>query len=247
MSTNKEKIITNSMGMEFVWIPEGTYMMGGNYISGPGMNETIHKVTLSKGFYLQATEVTQGQWKSILGSNPTYFSTCGDNCPVSNVSWNDVQEFIELLNSKGDKKYRLPTEAEWEYAARAGTTSSFSNGKSVNLSYNCEFDSNLDEIAWYCGNSDITTYPVAQKKPNNWGLYDMHGNVAEWCQDWYSDYPEEHVTDPVATEIWPSMGGKILRGGGWNSNAFSCRSASRHLYPPDHPGESFGFRLILSN
>jgi len=248
MSKSKKETITNFLGMKFVWVPEGTFMMGstGDYKDVAGNKEILHKVTLSKGFYIQTTEVTQGQWKYIKGNNPTYFSTCGDNCPVSNVSWNDAQEFIEILNSKkDDKKYRLPTEAEWEYAARAGTTTSFSNEKPVD--FNSEFDSNLDQIAWYHGNSNITTYPVAQKDPNNWGLYDMHGNVQEWCQDWYSPYSEEHIIDPVIKEPMALFPAKMLRGGSWNSPALYCRSASRYFYLPDSPGESFGFRLVLEN
>jgi len=137
---------------------------------------------------MQTTEVTQGQWQDVMGGNPSYFKKCGEACPVEWVSWNDAQRFIEKLNAKEDtKRYRLPTEAEWEYACRAGSQASFSFGNDVDA---------LPEYAWYRANSEKRTHPVGRRKPNPHGLNDMHGNVWEWCQDWYGRYPEGQVTAP---------------------------------------------------
>ena len=154
---------------------------------GRGEDELPHEVTITRGFFLQTTAVTQGQWKAVMGNNPSRFSPKGDDHPVESVSWYDCQKFIERLNSSGEHIYRLPTEAEWEYACRAGKFSSCSEGEIIELF--CDHDPNLDAVGWYCGNSDRATHPVAQKKPNPWGLYDLHGNVLEWCQDWYGTYP----------------------------------------------------------
>jgi len=123
---------------------------------------------------MQTTEVTQGQWRAVMGSNPAYFQNCGDDCPVEQVSWDDIQTFIAVLNTRGEGIYRLPTEAEWEYAARAGSTAALANGGTTVT--DCSYDQNLDAMGWYCGNAASKTHPVAQKQPNAWGLYDMHGN-----------------------------------------------------------------------
>jgi formylglycine-generating enzyme required for sulfatase activity len=233
--------VSNSLGMEFVYIEPGTFMMGSS--SGESErddDEKQHRVTLTKGFYMQTTEVTQGQWKAVMGNNPSHFKNCGDDCPVEEVSWNDVQEFIRKLNQReGGNKYRLPTEAEWEYAARAGSTEAFANGGISELE--CGYDSNLDAMGWYCGNSNKKTHSVAQKQPNAWGLYDMHGNVYEWCQDWYGDYPSGSVTDPTG----PSGGSRrVKRGGCWNLYARYCRSAFRFRSAPDFRFCNLGFRLL---
>jgi len=227
---------TNSIGMNFAYIRPGSFMMGSPAgESGRSSDEKRHRVTLTKGLYMQTTEVTQGQWRAVMGSNPSHFSNCGDNCPVEKVSWNDVQEFIVKLNrNEGGNSYRLPTEAEWEYAARAGSTSRFCYGDS---------DGRLAEHAWYGSNSEDKTQAVAQKKPNAWGLYDMHGNVWEWCQDWYSDYPSGSVTDPTG----PSSGSfRVNRGGSWGNRAWSCRSALRGRLWPGYRYIILGFRLALS-
>jgi formylglycine-generating enzyme required for sulfatase activity len=167
--------------MEFVLMPAGTFTMG-SPASDPNAyddEKPAHQVTISKPFYMGKYEVTQAQWKAVMGSenNPSYFK--GDSLPVDHVSWRDVQEFIQKLNRREEQASgvfcRLPTEAEWEYAARAGTTTLYSFGDDA---------AELDDYAWYAGNADHTSYPVGQKKPNAWGLYDMHGNVSEWCQDW---------------------------------------------------------------
>ncbi len=225
-------------GMTFELISAGTFTMGSPTDElGRWNDETQHEVTLTKSFYMQTTEVTQGQWRAVMGSNPSDFSDCGDDCPVETVSWDDVQEFIEKLNQmEGTDKYRLPTEAEWEYASRAGSTTAFANGEITNI--DCD-DPNLDQMAWYCGNADITTHPVAQKDPNDWGLYDMHGNVWEWCEDWYGAYSGP-VTDPTG----PSSGTiRVLRGGSWDFNAMYCRSASRYGLKPDNRSYDIGFRV----
>ncbi|MBF0452838.1 MAG: formylglycine-generating enzyme family protein, partial [Candidatus Magnetomorum sp.] len=190
--------------------------------------------------YMQTTEVTQGQWKAVMGSNPSSFSSCGDTCPVDNVSWNDIQEFIQKLNEKeGIDKYRLPTEAEWEYAARAGSPSAFANGGISQTG--CEIDSNLNLMGWYCGNASSKTHPVAQKSANAWGLYDMHGNVWEWCQDWYGSYPTSGVDDPMG----PSTGSnRVVRGGNWGGGARSCRSAQRGNDGPGARSGGCGCRLL---
>ncbi|MBF0376652.1 MAG: formylglycine-generating enzyme family protein [Desulfamplus sp.] len=249
----KAKTFTNSLKMTFNLIPAGTFMMGspadelGRFLnsitSGITSHESPqHKVTLTKAYYMQTTEVTQGQWKAIMGSNPSRFSSCGDNCPVEQVSWDDIQEFITKLNAMGQETYELPTEAQWEYAARAGSTTAFSNGGMTDPE--CD-DANLDAIGWYCGNSLYETKQVAQKIPNAWGLYDMHGNVMEFCQDWYASYSTFDAIDPVGP-AW-SMGlGTVIRGGSWIADAIYCRSALRANIYSSNRSNGVGFRLVCS-
>ncbi|NGZ07727.1 MAG: SUMF1/EgtB/PvdO family nonheme iron enzyme [Magnetococcales bacterium] len=217
--------ISNSVGMFFRQIPAGTFTMGGE-------GHTPHQVTISRSFYMQVTEITQGQWRDVMGNNPSYFSSCGDTCPVEQVSWDDLQTFITRLNARGEGTYRLPTEAEWEYAARAGTTTAYSFGES---------ESNLGNYGWYDGNSSNQTHPVAQKLPNPWGLYDMHGNVWEWVLDWYGSFESSAVTDPQG----PSSGSyRVFRGGGWYFNPVSLRSAGRADYDPGLHYGHIGARLV---
>ena len=239
-SPNVPDTLTNTLGMDFVYIEPGTFMMG-SPTDEPGRksDENLHQVTLTKGFYMQATEVTQGQWTAVMGSNPSYFSSCGDNCPVEEVSWNDAQDFITTLNARGEGTYRLPTEAEWEYAARSGSTTAFANG-GITVT-NCEYDPNLDAMGWYCGNAGGASHPVAQKQANAWGLYDMHGNVYEWCQDWYGSYPSGSLTDPEG----PLSGtGRVFRGGSWYDKAKYCRSDDRIYDYPENTYQNVGFRLV---
>jgi formylglycine-generating enzyme required for sulfatase activity len=238
--------LTNSIGMKFVYIEPGTFMMGSpTNESGRNSNETQHQVTLTKGYYMQTTEVTQGQWKAVMNNTPSYFRGCGDNCPVEYVTWNDVQEFITALNQKEKTDvYRLPTEAEWEYAARAGTTSAYSFGNdSTQLSKYGNFCDSKCTYSWSNDNQNDhykNTAPVKSYMPNAWGLYDMHGNVWEWCQDWYGSYPDISVTDPGG----PSSGSnRVKRGGSWYSNAQSCRSADRYNYSPGYRDYDIGLRL----
>jgi formylglycine-generating enzyme required for sulfatase activity len=164
--------------------------------------------------------------------NPSFFKKRGDDCPVDTVSWFDAQAFIAQLNKvEGRKKYRLPTEAEWEYACRAGSTTRFCFGN---------YSPELEEYAWYIANSERTTHPVGQKRPNAWGLYDMHGNVWEWCQDWSGDYPEGPISDPTGAA---SGQARVLRGGTWLSDTDYLRSAGRVGFSPDFRYHLIGFRL----
>lgn len=238
--TAQGETFTNYIGMKFVLIPKGTFMMGSpSSEKGRRSNETQLEVTLTKGFYMQATEVTQGQWQSVMGTRPwsgkKYVGDSANN-PTVYISWNDCQEFIRRLNQKErTNKYRLPTEAEWEYACRAGSTTRFHFGES---------DSILGDYAWYKNNAwdvgEKYARTVAQKQPNAWGLYNMHGNVWEWCQDWYENYPTGHITDPKG----PSSGkSRVFRGGGWFSYAWDCRSAYRDWYSPDFRINYIGFRV----
>ncbi len=196
-------------------------------------DETQHRVTLTRGFWMGETEVTQGLWKEIMGSNPSYFKS-GDTYPVESVSWDDCQKFIEKLNARSDVKptglrFALPTEAQWEYACRAGTTGDYGG------------TGRLDDMGWYDGNSGNQTHPVGQKEPNAWNLRDMHGNVREWCQDWYGNYPTGAVTDPTG----PASGVlRVLRGGSYWRYARSCRSAYRNGSWPASRGRSRGLRLL---
>ena len=232
---------TNSLGMTFILLPAGTFTMGspssepGRYsVEGPQ-----HQVTLTQSFYMQQTEVTEAQWEAVMGSKPFYFSC--PTCPVGRVSWDDVQTFIGHMNARGEGTYNLPTEAQWEYAARAGSTTAFYNGGITSYPDmdDCNYDGNLNAIGWYCYN-DYQDYPVAGKSPNAWGLYDMSGNMYEWCQDWYGYYPTGAVTDPTG----PSSGShRVFRGGSKGNHARRCRSAFRSGFEPDHWSFSVGFRL----
>ena len=250
---------TNSLGMTFTLIPAGTFTMGSPTGElGRNSDETQHQVTLTQSYYMQTTEVTQGQWQAMMGRNPSGFLSCGDDCPVEQVSWDDIQYFITAINQLGEGTYRLPTEAEWEYAARAGSTTAFANGD-ISVT-DCGYDPNLDAMGWYCGNSAVIysgccdaspwggptcagTHPVAQKEPNAWGLFDMYGNVYEWCQDWYGRYSSGAVANPTG----PSSGSfRVLRGASWFFSAKDCRSAFRYYdYPGYRYNGIFGFRLVV--
>jgi formylglycine-generating enzyme required for sulfatase activity len=237
---NDKKSFTNSIGMTFVYIPPGEFMMGSPENEPERYDdEKQHKVKLTKGFYMQTTEVTQGQWKAVTGNNPSYFKNCGDNCPVENVSWNDAQEFMKKLSQKEKKEYRLPTETEWEYAARAGTTTAYFWGDRADCSKANYGNGYSDECK---GKNPGETMKVGSFTPNAYGLYDMHGNVWEWCQDWYGDYASGSVTDPIG----PSSGSnRVKRGGSWYDFAQYCRSADRSRVSPGMRGSNLGFRLVL--
>ncbi|MBI4775976.1 MAG: SUMF1/EgtB/PvdO family nonheme iron enzyme [Deltaproteobacteria bacterium] len=236
----------NSLGMTFKYIPPGTFTMGSPTIElGERGGEYQHQVKLTKGFYMQTTEVTQAQWKAVMGSNPSYFDACGDGCPVEDVSWEEVQTFISYLNTIEEDTYRLPTEAEWEYACRSGTSTAFANGEITQTEYRCSYDQNLHAVGWYCYNSQDTPHPVARKTPNFWGLYDMHGNVSEYVQDWfeYDYYFFSPVTDPTG----PISGThKIQRGGSWMDDSQGCRSAQRFAYTItlEEGFVNIGFRIV---
>ncbi len=234
---------TNSLGMTFNLVPAGSFVMGSPEDEPERQNfATPHPVTLTKSFYMQTTEVTQGQWKAVMGSNPSFFSSCGDDCPVERVSWDDVQVFIAELNTRGEGVYRLPTEAEWEYAARAGTTTAFHTGDCLSSDQaNHRGDRPFDECP--PGEARGRTLPVASFAPNSWGLYDMHGNVREWVQDWDADYSAAAATDPTG----PSSGSRrVERGGGWFCHATECRSAYRASLRPGGISYDLGFRLAMT-
>ena len=217
--------------MEFVRIPAGSFLMGSpEDEQDRNSDETQHGVTISQGFWMGKYEVTQGQWEAVMGSNPSRYSRCGPRCPVETVSWDDVQQFIARLNAResgSGYRYRLPTEAEWEYAARAGTTGA-RHGE-------------LDATAWYRGNSGGTPHPVGGKGANAWGLHDMLGNVWECTADWYGNYPSGAVTDPTG----PSRGSRrVRRGGSWADYARYVRSAGRVSSAPGLRYSTLGFRLV---
>ena len=224
--------------MEFVGIPPGEFLMGSTSRHARGNEQPVTRVRISRGFYLGKTEVTQAEWQAVMGNNPSEFSGCG-RCPVEKVSWEDVQVFMGRLNARsGGERYRLPTEAEWEYAARAGTTTDTYAGDLTNPRGN---DPVLNGIAWYIGNSGDRTHPVGQKAPNGFGLHDMLGNVWEWVGDWYGDYPGGTVTDPAG----PGSGSRrVIHGGSWCYFARCCRSAFRNRILPGSRKFNLGFRLL---
>jgi len=224
---------TDMLGMKFIHILPGSFLMGYTpYNPERGSHEFRHQVTLTKEYYLQATPVTQDQWQAIMESNPSSFEDNGGDSPVETVSWEDVQEFIEKLNQRdGAFKYRLPSEAEWEYAAKAGRDTRFCYGDNY---------SKLKKYAWYKDNSGLKTHPVSLKNPNSWDLYDMHGNVWEWCQDWHDRYPSGSATDPLGPD---SGSNRIIRGGSWGSDIWFCNSTDRFGRPPDFMAYNLGFRL----
>ena len=233
---------TNSLGMEFVRIPAGSFMMGSPKDEPRRMrDETQHRVTLTRDFFMGTTEVTQGQWKAVMGNNPSHFDKCGEACPVEQVSWNDVQEFIKKLNSLDGRRYRLPTEAEWEYAARAGSTTPFTYGRCLSTDQ-ANYDGDMPLSGCEKGEDRGKTIPVGSlNAPNAFGLHDMHGNVWEWCEDWIWKYPSGSVTDPAG----PSTGKqKVARGGDWDHPDDHCRSAMRGFFPADYDLDGVGFRLV---
>lgn len=230
----------NLVDLKFAYIPPGTFVMGSpEYELGRNNDEGQHEVNITRGFQIQITPVTVKQWRELMGKNPSCFPNPSEECSVDGISWNECQEFIRKLNQQGDATYRLPTESEWEYACRAGSTTSLTNGELTQLF--CSLDSILDEVGWYCGNSGRKIHPVGRKHPNAWGLYDIHGNVFEWCHDCYGEYPSTPQEDPHGPVSGP---GRVIRGGSWFSSAKSCRSASRSCWPPDSRGDFIGFRLV---
>lgn len=218
------------VNIEMIGVAGGTFQMGSN--DGESREQPIHSVTLSS-YSIGKYTVTQAQWKAVMGTNPSSFKDC-DNCPVENVSWNDIQEFLKKLNQITGKNYRLPTEAEWEYAARGGNKS---NG------YTYSGSNTIDNVAWYSSNSSNKTHPVGEKQANELGIYDMSGNVFEWCSDWFDDYSSGSQTNPTG----PSFGSdRVVRGGGWVHSATVCRVANRRKFTPGTRDSIFGFRLALS-
>ncbi|MCC6694073.1 MAG: formylglycine-generating enzyme family protein [Candidatus Hydrogenedentes bacterium] len=226
-------------GIEFQWCPPGSFMMG-SPLSEVGRfdNETRHRVVISQGFWLGKYEVTQAQWVAVTGSNPSYFSSATSAIkPVEQVSWDDVQYFLAELNANKSAiggPYRLPTDAEWEYAYRAKTTARFYWGEDPT-------ESDITDYAWYLGNASNETHNVGEMLPNDWGLYDMGGNVDEWCQDWYADDPDGSFVDPQGPATGTS---RVARGGSWNSSPAYCRAALRDFFLPSSRNAVRGFRLL---
>ena len=231
--------ITNSIGMQLVQIPSGEFLMGSPDSDGDAEDheKPQHRVRITEAFYLGVYPVTQEEYQQVMGSNPSHFT--GDpRLPVEMVSWEDAVEFCNQLSALPEEQaagrfYRLPTEAEWEYACRAGSRTVYSFGDSAE---------SLGDYAWYLGNSGRKTHPVGQKKPNAWGLYDMHGNVLEWCSDrfghrYYADSPLEDPTGPA------SATDPVRRGGSWIDGAGSCRAACRHAGGPWFRSGDMGFRV----
>jgi formylglycine-generating enzyme required for sulfatase activity len=255
---NQPKVLTNSIDMKLVLIPKGTFMMGSPPDEkGSEDDERRHEVTISRDYHLGMHEVTQAQYTKIMGKNPSHFQ--GDavaerhpetgrvvkdvdtaNHPVEQVSWEDAVEFCQRLSALPEEKkagrvYRLPTEAEWEYACRAGSQMAYSFGSD---------EKSLVNFGWYDSNSKEKTHAVGLKKANAWGLYDMHGNVWEWCADWYGEYPKGSATDPRSPEAGSY---RVVRGGSWDSDAVNCRSADRYWLAPSFRFSILGFRVALSS
>ena len=226
--------VKDGICIEMVKVEAGTFMMGAtSEMKNPYDDEKpVHQVTLTNDYYMGKYEVTQALWQVVMGKNPSYFK--GDNLPVNYVRWKDCQRFISKLNSMTGRKFRLPTEAEWEYAARGGKKS---------RGYQYSGSSNISDVAWYDGNSGDKTHPVGSKQANELGIYDMTGNVLEWCQDWYGSYYSSSQTNPTGSD---SGSARVSRGGGWNCNASYCRLSVRFYYTPDFRLDILGLRLALS-
>jgi formylglycine-generating enzyme required for sulfatase activity len=214
--------------IELIFVPAGSFKMGAD--DGFDNEQPVHEVTFSEGFYMGKYEVTQAQWQAVVGDNPSHFQNC-DNCPVENVSWVDVHRFLEKLNDGNETwTYRLPSEAEWEYACRAGTTGTYAGP--------------LNELAWYNDNSEAKTHPVGRKKPNAFGLYDMHGNVWEFCEDvHYANY-EGAPSDGSARVKEGGPFERMARGGAWEDPPSSLKSSYRGWNPPTKREAIVGFRVV---
>ena len=226
--------VKDGICIELVKVEGGTFMMGAtSEMKNPNSNEKpVHQVTLTNDYYMGKYEVTQALWQAVMGSNPSEYK--GDNLPVETVSWNDCQKFISKLNSLTGRMFRLPTEAEWEYAARGGKES---------RGYQYSGSSNISDVAWYDENSGSKTHPVGTKQANELGIYDMTGNVWEWCSDWYSSYSSSSQTNPTGSD---SGSARVSRGGGWFNDASYCRLSVRFYYTPDFRLDILGLRLALS-
>jgi formylglycine-generating enzyme required for sulfatase activity len=226
-----ELLLPGNVRMAFAWCPPGTFMMGSE--KGSHDEQPVHKVTLTKGFYMGVSPVTQAQWVAVMGSNPSQFK--GPVRPVEQVIWDDCQAFCEKLRQATGKQVRLPSEAQWEYACRAGTTSEYYTG---------DEEAALQKAGWYRLNAGGETHPVEKLAANAWGLFDMHGNVWEWCQDCYAAYAEGDQTEPSGLRE-RSDGHIILRGGSWFNNARVCRAANRSKRAIDRRLSDCGFRTCF--
>ena len=240
--------LSDTVNLDMIWIEPGTFIMGSPEDElGRYDDEVQHEVTLTRGYWLGKYAVTQAQYEVVMESNPSWYK--GADLPVEQVTWDEAKEFCEKLTAiekaagrlPQGYEYSLPTEAQWEYACRAGTTTALNSGKNLTSATECP---NVDEVGWYKYNSDNVTHPIGQKKPNAWGLYDMHGDIWEWCLDCYGDYPASSVTDPVVSSGDESI--RIIRGGSWYYDAKYCRSAYRGSNYPSSADRDGGFRLALT-
>ena len=225
------EIIALNVRMEMHAIPGGEFLMGSPEKRGYADEYPQHRVTLS-AFYIGKYPITQAQWRAVMRTNPSHFN--GNNHPVDSITWDEAVEFCRRLSYATNRNYRLPTEAEWEFACRAGTTTLYNYGDEEDL---------VMQYAWCLPNSGNHTHPVGEKKPNGWGLYDMHGNVWEWCQDWYGgDY---YQYSPNVNPAGPTKGtSRVLRGGSWYSLPNYCRSAGRSNHQPELRDPLVGFRVV---
>ena len=227
------RFTVNGVSFEMVRVEGGTFRMGvtsEQEDEADGDETPVHSVTLSS-YYIGKTEVTQALWQAVMGSNPSGFE--GADLPVENVRWDDCQEFIQKLNSLTGRNFRLPTEAEWEFACRGGNNS---------RGYKYSGSNNLGSVAWCDDNSGGQTHPVGTKAPNELGIFDMSGNVWEWCNDWYGNYTSNSQTNPTGPQSWPN---RVCRGGSWGINARDCRSSSRSNSHPTYRSGNLGLRLAL--
>ena len=240
--------LSDTVDLNMIWIEPGTFIMGSPEDElGREDDEVQHEVTLTEEYWMGKYEVTHAQYKAVMGTNPSYFQW-GDNRPVEMVSWDEAMDFCAKLTAAEKEagrlpegyEYTLPTEAQWEYACRAGTTTALNSGKDLSSVNKC---SEMDEVGWYGYNGNYMSQPVGQKQPNAWGLYDMHGNVWEWCSDWRGDYPTSEVVDPKG----PNTGwNRVMRGGSWGNPAATCRSARRGNPLGNDGGNLIGFRVALA-
>ncbi|MBR0038153.1 MAG: SUMF1/EgtB/PvdO family nonheme iron enzyme [Bacteroidales bacterium] len=226
---NEQEFTVNGVKFKMIKVEAGTFQMGST--SGDSDEKPVHSVTLTHDYYMGETEVTQELWQAVMGNNPSNFK--GSNLPVETVSYQDVEKFLTKLNKLTGKNFRFPTEAEWEYAAKGGNKSQ---------GYTYAGSNTIGDVAWYWDNSDRKTHPVAQKQPNELGLYDMSGNVWEWCYDWKGSYPSGAQTDPTGASSGSS---RVGRGGSWNLDAAGCRAANRDSSTPSYRYDNLGFRLAL--
>lgn len=233
--------------MDFILCPAGNFMMGSLESEYQRKtDEKRHQVNLTKPFYIGKYQVTQKQYELIIGINPSRFKY--SNNPVESVSWEEAEKFCFNLNTKyrhylpNNYRFELPTEAQWEYACRANTITPYNNDKSIDSKEYIEYCEILDEIAWCSENSAGLIHPVGEKKPNAWGIYDMHGNVGEWCRDYYGEYQNNSVVNPCNLNLGE---GRVIRGGSWRSYAWDCRSASRYWNIQTNHLFSVGFRVAI--
>ncbi|NER83830.1 MAG: formylglycine-generating enzyme family protein [Leptolyngbya sp. SIO1D8] len=238
-SQEKSIVLPGEVPMEFVYIPSGKFLMGSTTEELERHNDEgpVREVVITKGFYLSKYEVTQEQWLAVMDNNPSVMNDTKNwkQHPVDNVSWNDCNAFILKINTLGLGTLRMPTEAEWEYACRAGTTSRYYWGKDSS-------DYHVHDYAWAFSKAEGVSHPVGLKKPNNWGLYDMSGNVWEWCSDWRGPYDTDQLTDPTGPRDGQK---KVYRGGSWFNKPATLRSANRNGHEPDMRGTNAGLRLVL--